>query len=161
MWAAAGRSAIPSLRHAHARRRRRFAGGRRARSRHFAGWGRPLRDRRIERALALLEQDLSKYWTVEQLARAVGLSRPVFAREFVRLLELSPMRYLALELARRCWHYSPRLNANEPRASSPLAPSARNSTTLFGENSVSGGKSLARAGRTAALHAGIGTKKMS
>lgn len=58
-------------------------------------WGRPLRDRRIERALALLEQDLSKYWTVELLARAVGLSRPVFAREFVRMLELSPMRYLA------------------------------------------------------------------
>jgi transcriptional regulator GlxA family with amidase domain len=58
-------------------------------------WGRPLRDKRIERALALLEQDLSKYWTVELLARAVGLSRPVFAREFVRALELSPMRYLA------------------------------------------------------------------
>jgi AraC-like DNA-binding protein len=58
-------------------------------------WGRPLRDQRIEKALALLERDLSKYWTVELLARAVGLSRPVFAREFVRMLELSPMRYLA------------------------------------------------------------------
>jgi AraC-like DNA-binding protein len=58
-------------------------------------WGRPLRDRRIERALELLERDLSKFWTVEQLARAVGLSRPVFAREFVRMLRLSPMRYLA------------------------------------------------------------------
>jgi AraC-like DNA-binding protein len=58
-------------------------------------WGRPLRDRRIERALALLDSDLSKYWTVERLARSVGLSRPVFAREFVRMLGLSPMRYLA------------------------------------------------------------------
>jgi len=58
-------------------------------------WGRPLRDRRIERALELLDRDLSKYWTVEQLARAVGLSRPVFARQFVRMLRLSPMRYLA------------------------------------------------------------------
>lgn len=58
-------------------------------------WGRPLRDRRIERALELLDRDLAKYWTVEQLARAVGLSRPVFAREFVRMLQLSPMRYLA------------------------------------------------------------------
>jgi AraC-like DNA-binding protein len=58
-------------------------------------WGRPLRDRRIERALELLDRDLSKFWTVEQLARAVGLSRPVFAREFVRMLQLSPMRYLA------------------------------------------------------------------
>ncbi|MES1188989.1 MAG: AraC family transcriptional regulator [Myxococcales bacterium] len=58
-------------------------------------WGRPLRDRRIERALELLDRDLSKYWTVEHLARAVGLSRPVFARQFVRMLRLSPMRYLA------------------------------------------------------------------
>jgi AraC-like DNA-binding protein len=58
-------------------------------------WGRPLRDRRIERALELLDRDLSKFWTVEHLARAVGLSRPVFAREFVRMLQLSPMRYLA------------------------------------------------------------------
>ena len=58
-------------------------------------WGRPLRDRRIERALELLDRDLAKYWTVEQLARAVGVSRPVFARQFVRMLQLSPMRYLA------------------------------------------------------------------
>lgn len=58
-------------------------------------WGRPLRDKRIERALELLDRDLAKYWTVEQLARAVGLSRPVFARQFVRMLQLSPMRYLA------------------------------------------------------------------
>jgi AraC-like DNA-binding protein len=57
-------------------------------------WGRPLRDRRIEHALELLDGDLSKYWTVEHLARAVGLSRPVFARQFVRMLRLSPMRYL-------------------------------------------------------------------
>jgi AraC-like DNA-binding protein len=58
-------------------------------------WGRPLRDRRVERALELLDADLSKYWSVERLARAVGLSRPVFARQFVRMLGLSPMRYLA------------------------------------------------------------------
>lgn len=57
-------------------------------------WGRPIRNRRIERALELLRADLSKYWTVALLARAVGLSRPVFAREFVRVLQLSPMRYL-------------------------------------------------------------------
>lgn len=57
-------------------------------------WGRPVRNRSIERALELLRADLSKYWTVTLLARAVGLSRPVFAREFVRMLKLSPMRYL-------------------------------------------------------------------
>jgi len=58
-------------------------------------WGRPLRDRRIERALEILDADLAKYWTVELLARRVGLSRPAFARQFVRMMKLSPMRYLA------------------------------------------------------------------
>jgi AraC-like DNA-binding protein len=58
-------------------------------------WGRPMRDRRIERALEILDADLSKIWTVELLARAVGLSRPAFARQFVRMMKLSPMRYLA------------------------------------------------------------------
>ena len=57
-------------------------------------WGRPLRDRRIERAIELLNEDIARRWTVEGLARRVGLSRPVFAREFRRVLGLSPMRYL-------------------------------------------------------------------
>lgn len=56
--------------------------------------GRPLRDARVEKALALLNADISKRWTVELLARAVGLSRPAFARQFLRVLGLSPMRYL-------------------------------------------------------------------
>jgi AraC-like DNA-binding protein len=56
--------------------------------------GRPLRDPRIERALELLNTDISRRWTVELLARAVGVSRPVFARQFLRVLGLSPMRYL-------------------------------------------------------------------
>lgn len=55
---------------------------------------RPLRDARIERALELLNADLPRRWTVELLARAVGLSRPVFARQFLHVLGLSPMRYL-------------------------------------------------------------------
>lgn len=57
-------------------------------------WGRPPRDRRIERAIELLNEDIARRWTVERLARAVGLSRPVFAREFQRVLGMSPMRYL-------------------------------------------------------------------
>jgi len=57
-------------------------------------WGRPLRDRRIEKAIELLNEDIAKRWTVELLARAVGLSRPAFARQFVRIFRLSPMRYL-------------------------------------------------------------------
>jgi AraC-like DNA-binding protein len=57
-------------------------------------WGRPLRDTRVERALELLNADISKRWTVEVLARKVGLSRPAFARRFLEVLGLSPMRYL-------------------------------------------------------------------
>jgi AraC-like DNA-binding protein len=57
-------------------------------------WGRPLRDTRIEKAITLLNSDISRRWTVELLARAVGLSRAVFARQFARALGLSPMRYL-------------------------------------------------------------------
>ena len=57
-------------------------------------WGRPLRDTRIEQAINLLNSDISRRWTVELLARAVGLSRAVFARQFARVLGLSPMRYL-------------------------------------------------------------------
>lgn len=57
-------------------------------------WGRPFRDARVERALELLNADISKRWTVELLARAVGLSRPALARQFLRVLGLAPMRYL-------------------------------------------------------------------
>lgn len=58
-------------------------------------WGRPLRDAQVEKALELLNTDISRRWTVELLARAVGVSRPVFARRFLAVLGLSPMRYLA------------------------------------------------------------------
>jgi len=57
-------------------------------------WGRPLRDARVERALELLNRDIARRWTVELLARAAGLSRPALARQFLRVLGLSPMRYL-------------------------------------------------------------------
>lgn len=57
-------------------------------------WGRVVRDPRIERAVELLNRDIAKRWTVELLAKAVGLSRPVLARQFIAVLGLSPMRYL-------------------------------------------------------------------
>ncbi len=64
-------------------------------------WGRPLRDARVERALELLNADIQKRWTVELLARAVGLSRPALARQFLRVLGLSPMRYLTQKRMQR------------------------------------------------------------
>jgi AraC-like DNA-binding protein len=60
----------------------------------LAKWGRVVRDPRIERAVEILNRDIAKRWTVELLAKAVGLSRPVLARQFIAVLGLSPMRYL-------------------------------------------------------------------
>ncbi len=57
-------------------------------------WGRVVRDPRIERAVEILNRDIDRRWTVESLAKAVGLSRPVFARQFVAVLGMSPMRFL-------------------------------------------------------------------
>jgi transcriptional regulator GlxA family with amidase domain len=52
-------------------------------------------DRRIARAIALIHAEPGRRWTVEELARAVGLSRPSFARQFLRHGGTSPARYLA------------------------------------------------------------------
>src|SRR5688572_15762550 len=52
------------------------------------------RDAQVERAITLMRVSLDKRWTVSSLARAVGLSRPAFARRFVASEGLSPLRYL-------------------------------------------------------------------
>ena len=51
-------------------------------------------DQRVARALGLLQAEPAKRWTVERLARRVGLSRAAFARRFVALSGQSPLRYL-------------------------------------------------------------------
>lgn len=53
----------------------------------------PSSDRRIARALALLKANPAKAWTVEQLARNVGLSRAAFARRFAAVTGRSPRRF--------------------------------------------------------------------
>ena len=55
---------------------------------------RRLLDRKIKRALSMLQADPAKRWTVERLARAVGLSRAAFARRFAAVSGRSPLRYL-------------------------------------------------------------------
>lgn len=52
------------------------------------------RDERVNRAIALMQGDLTRRWTVSALARAVCLSRPAFARRFVEAKGVSPLRYL-------------------------------------------------------------------
>lgn len=60
------------------------------------GWLAGLRDPIVGRALIELHTDAGKQWTVESLARAVGLSRSVFAERFTAIVGHPPMQYLAL-----------------------------------------------------------------
>jgi len=49
----------------------------------------------MARAIALLRAEPAKPWTVERLARAVGLSRAAFARRFAEVSARTPKRFLA------------------------------------------------------------------
>ena len=68
------------------------------------GWLAGLRDRLVARALALMHARPAHPWTVEDLARRVGMSRSGLAQRFADLLGVPPMQYLAqwrLQLAAR------------------------------------------------------------
>jgi AraC-like DNA-binding protein len=60
------------------------------------GWLAGLRDPTVGQALAALHGKPSEPWTVEGLARLVGLSRSVFAERFTEMAGQPPMQYLAL-----------------------------------------------------------------
>jgi AraC-like DNA-binding protein len=53
------------------------------------------RDLCVRKALGLLASRLSERWTVERLARELGLSRAALARRFGAATGTSPLRYLA------------------------------------------------------------------
>ncbi len=59
------------------------------------GWLAGLRDRFVGRALTLLHGRPAHAWTVEDLAREVGLSRSALAQRFTDLVGVPPMQYLA------------------------------------------------------------------
>jgi transcriptional regulator GlxA family with amidase domain len=48
-----------------------------------------------------MQNKLELRWTVTQLARRVGMSRPVFARRFRAALGMSPLRYLSAQRMQR------------------------------------------------------------
>ena len=60
------------------------------------GWLAGLRDPVVGQALAALHQRPAETWTVERLARLVGLSRSVLAERFTGLVGQPPMQYLTL-----------------------------------------------------------------
>lgn len=69
-----------------------------------AGWLSGLRDPVVRQALAALHRGASEPWTVERLAREVGVSRSVLAARFTAMVGRPPMQYLAswrMQLASR------------------------------------------------------------
>jgi AraC-like DNA-binding protein len=60
------------------------------------GWLAGLRDPIVGQALAALHGEPKSAWTVDRLARLVGLSRSVFAERFTGMVGEPPMQYLAL-----------------------------------------------------------------
>ena len=60
------------------------------------GWLAGLRDPVVGQALAALHAEPALAWTVERLARAVGVSRSVLADRFTEMVGQPPMQYLAL-----------------------------------------------------------------
>lgn len=69
-----------------------------------AGWLSGLRDPQIGGALALLHGRPAETWTVERLAREVGMSRSAFAARFAYFVQETPMQYLTrwrMQLATR------------------------------------------------------------
>ncbi|NND91677.1 MAG: AraC family transcriptional regulator, partial [Granulosicoccus sp.] len=59
-----------------------------------SGWLRALRDPLVGRALAIMHGDIAATWTLQELARALGISRSVFAARFSRIVGIPPMQYL-------------------------------------------------------------------
>jgi AraC-like DNA-binding protein len=58
-------------------------------------WLAGVKDRFVGRALSILHAQPAYNWTVDELARKVGLSRSAFAQRFSDLLGQPPMQYLA------------------------------------------------------------------
>jgi AraC-like DNA-binding protein len=59
------------------------------------GWLAGLRDPFVGKTLSLMHGDPARNWTLEKLAKDVGLSRSVLAERFAHLVCMPPMQYLA------------------------------------------------------------------
>jgi AraC-like DNA-binding protein len=68
------------------------------------GWLSGLRDLHVGEALKLVHARPMEHWTLEGLARRVGVSRTTFAERFVHYVGIPPMQYIArwrMQLASR------------------------------------------------------------
>jgi AraC-like DNA-binding protein len=59
-----------------------------------SGWSQAVREPHIRQAVTLLHQEFARDWTLESLARAVGLSRSVLAERFRDAMGDTPLAYL-------------------------------------------------------------------
>lgn len=57
-------------------------------------WSHASRETEVRRALELLHADVARAWSLEELAKKVGLSRAGFAQKFKRSLGDTPLHYL-------------------------------------------------------------------
>jgi AraC-like DNA-binding protein len=67
-------------------------------------WFGALRDRHVGRAMHLIHGRPAETWTIDRLARAVGLSRSIFAERFADFVGMAPIAYLTrwrMQLAAR------------------------------------------------------------
>jgi AraC-like DNA-binding protein len=67
-------------------------------------WLKGLNDPYVGRAIAALNEDLARPWTVDEIAARAGLSRSAFVERFTQAVGLPPMKYLTLsrlELAKQ------------------------------------------------------------
>jgi AraC-like DNA-binding protein len=70
---------------------------------HEKGWLAALSDARVGRAMALMHQSPQTLWSVDGLAKAVGMSRSAFSTRFSALTGQGPLGYLTewrMQLAR-------------------------------------------------------------
>jgi AraC-like DNA-binding protein len=58
------------------------------------GWLGAMADARIGRALSMMHREVDRRWTVEDLARAIGMSRTAFTTRFRTRVGLPPLNYL-------------------------------------------------------------------
>lgn len=58
------------------------------------GWFKAMSDGQIGRALLLMQESIARPWTVDALAREVGMSRTRFAARFALLVGATPMDFL-------------------------------------------------------------------
>ncbi len=74
------------------------------------GWLAAARDPAIGRALASMHREPTRAWTVAELAKRAGVSRTLFARRFVDVLDQTPLAYLA---SWRLWLAATRLRSGD------------------------------------------------